>query len=207
MPVKKTPAKKTAAAKTTTKEPVTKKPVAKTTPTSNTSKNISKFEKKLDKLMTVLQKGLPFIKQIMELDFIKTILSSKIIEDTNKWVKTNLEQICKIIWWVVLVFGWLGVLMTLWTIWVLLSYFGGGFLVLLLLNLAYILIWMILWFGLINMKKRVPFFVTFTILVDLAYFIVAGIIWGFAAISSPRTIFFYIVFMIYVLKNKALFTK
>ena len=186
MPVKKTATKKTTATKAT-----------KTTG----------FEKKLDNLMVILQKKLTFVKQIMELDFIKTILSSKIVEDTNKWVKTNLEQISKIIGWVVLVFGGLGVLMTLWTIGVLLSYFGGWFLILLLLNLAYILIGMILWFGLINMKKRVPFFVTFTILVDLAYFIVAGIVWGFAAISSPRTILFYLVFMIYVLKNKALFTK
>jgi hypothetical protein len=106
-----------------------------------------------------------------------------------------------------LVFGWIGVLMTLWTIWVLLSYFGGGFFVLLLLNLVYILIGMILGFGLINMKKRVPFFVTFTILIDLAYFIIASIVWGFAAVTSPRTILFYIIFMIYILKNKALFIK
>ncbi len=202
MPVKKTPAKKP-----TAKKPVAKKPITKKAPAANTSKKITAFEKKLDKLMLMLQKKLTFVKQVMELDFIKTILSSKIVEDTNKWVKTNLEQICKIIGWVALVFGWLGVLMTLWTIGVLLSYFGGWFLILLLLNLAYILIGMILWYGLINMKKRVPFFVTFTILTNLAYFVVAWIVWGFAAISSPRTILFYLVFMIYVLKNKTLFTK
>jgi hypothetical protein len=97
--------------------------------------------------------------------------------------------------------------MILWTIWGFSAYFGWSFFVLLLLNLAYILIGMILGFGLINMKKRVPFFVTFTVLIDIVYFILAAMVWGFAAISSPRTILFYILFMIYILKNKALFTK
>lgn len=207
MPVKKTPAKKSVAKKTTAKKTVTKKSVEKKVTVSNTSKKVSNFEKKLDKLMLKLQKKLIFVKQIMELDFIKTILSSKIIEDTNKRVKINLEQISQIIWWVVVVFGWIWILMTLWTIWLLLSYFGWSFLILLLLNLAYILVGIVMWFGLIKMKKRVPFFVTLTVLIDIVYLIIAGIIWGFAYMSSPRTIIFYIVFMIYVLKNKSLFNK
>lgn len=197
MPVKKTTTKKTQ---------VTKKAVAKK-PTVHTSAKVSTFEKKLDKLMVTLQKKLTFVKKVMELDFIKTILSSKIIEDSNKWVKQNIEQISQIVWWVIVVFGWIWVLMTLGTIWVLLSYFGWSFIILLLLNLAYILIGIVMWFGLIKMKKRVPFFVTLTILIDIVYLIVVGIIWGFTAISSPRTIIFYVVFMIYVLKNKSLFSK
>ncbi len=174
---------------------------------AHTSTKTSNFEKNLDNLMVILQKKLTFVKQVMELDIIKKVLSSKIIEDTNKWVKTNLESTSKIIGWVVIVFGWLWVLMTLWTIWLLLSYFGWSFLILLLLNLAYILIGMVMWFGLIKMKKRIPFFVTLTILIDIAYLIVAWVVWGFAAVTSPRTIIFYAVFMIYILKNKILFTK
>jgi hypothetical protein len=47
--------------------------------------------------MIMLQKKLTFVKQVMELSLIKDILSYKIIEDTNKWVKANLEQISQII--------------------------------------------------------------------------------------------------------------
>ncbi len=193
--------------KTTTKKtPVAKKAVAKK-PTVHTSTKVSAFEKKLDKLMVTLEKKLTFVKKVMELDFIKTILSSKIIEDSNKWVKQNIEQISQIVGWVIVVFGWIWVLMTLGTIWVLLSYFGWSFIILLLLNLAYILIGIVMWFGLIKMKKRVPFFLTLTILIDIVYLIIAWIIRGFTAISSPRVIIFYVVAMIYVLKNKSLFTK
>jgi hypothetical protein len=86
-------------------------------------------------------------------------------------------------------------------------YFGGWYAILMLLNIVSLLIVMVMWFGLIKMKKRVPFFTTFTILFNIAYIIVASIFWGMRAISSPRTILFYIVFMIYILKNKALFIK
>jgi len=102
-PVKKTSAKKpTAAKKTTTKKTTVKKtsakkPVAKKISTPNTSKKVSNFEKKLDKIMAILQKKLTFVTKFMELNFIKSILSSKIIEDTNNWVKENLETISKII--------------------------------------------------------------------------------------------------------------
>jgi len=54
--------------------------------------------------MTNLQKKLTFVTKFMEFDFIKSILSSKIIEDSNKWVKENLETISKIIGRVVVVF-------------------------------------------------------------------------------------------------------
>lgn len=91
--------------KTTTKKtPVAKKAVAKK-PTVHTSTKVSAFEKKLDKLMVTLEKKLTFVKKVMELDFIKTILSSKIIEDSNKWVKQNIEQISQIVGWVIVVFG------------------------------------------------------------------------------------------------------
>jgi hypothetical protein len=99
MTVKKTPAKKQTVAK---KTPVK---TASVSATAKSSTKVSNFEKSLDKIMTMLQKKLPFVKQIMELSFVKSFLSSKIIEDTNKWVKTNLEQICTIIGWVILVFG------------------------------------------------------------------------------------------------------
>ncbi len=164
-------------------------------------------DKKVDKIMTNLQKKLTFVTKFMEFDFIKSILSSKIIEDSNKWVKENLETISKIIGRVVVVFWAIGVLTTLWTMWVLIAYFGGGFIVLLLLNLIYILIGMLLWFGLIKMKKRVPFFITLVVLVDLAYIIIIWSLSWFGNIPSPRTVIFYIIFAIFVIKNKNLFNK
>lgn len=192
-------------AKKPVKKVVHKKPTHKAT--THKADKVSNFEKKVDKIMTKLEKKLTFVKKVMDLDFIKKVLNSKIVEDSNKWVKENLESTAKIIWRVIVVFWAIGILTTLWTMGVLIAYFGGGFILLLLLNLAYILIGMLMWFGLIKMKKRVPFFLTFVVLVDLAYFIVLLLFWWFGAIPSPRTIIFYIIFLIYILKNKALFTK
>jgi hypothetical protein len=73
-----------------------KTPVAPKKTATHHAAKISNFEKSLDKLMTKLAKNLLFIKKVMELDFIKTLLSWKIIEDSNKWVKKNLEQIAQI---------------------------------------------------------------------------------------------------------------
>jgi hypothetical protein len=155
----------------------------------------------------MLQKKLTFVKKIMELDIIKKILSSWIIEDTNKRVKKNLEQISQVLGRLSVVFGGIALLMSLSTMWRLFSYFGVSYTILMLLNIVYLVIWMVMWFGLIKMKKRVPFFVTFSVLVDIAYIIFASIFWGMRTVSSPRAVIFYIIFMIYVLKNKTLFNK
>lgn len=171
----------------------------------NKSNNLIELEKKLDNFMIILQKKLTFVKQIMELDFIKNIISSKVVNDTNGWVKSNLSTISKIIGWVMVVFWSIWLLMTLTTIWVLFSFFWGGFFVLLLLNIVYIVISIILWFWLIKMKKWIPFFITLVVSLNLLYFLVTLILFWFDAISSPRTTIFDIVFMIYVLKNKNLF--
>ncbi len=182
----------------------------KQTKTSISKKTVSQnqnFEKRIDWLMSFLQNKLSFIKDFMELDFIKKILSSKIIEDTNKWVKTNLVSISNIIGWVIVVFWILWLLTTLWTMWIMLRYFGSGFVLLFLLNIVYILIWILLGFGLIKMKNRVPFFVTFLILLDLAYIIIVGLLFWFSIVPSPRTIIFYIIFAIYIIKNKSLFNQ
>jgi hypothetical protein len=187
----------------------TKKTSHKSNKDSNTKvvKKVSNFEKKIDKIMVNLQKKLTFVSKFMELDFIKKFLSSKIIEDSNKSVKKNIESISNVIWRIIVVFWILWVLTTLWTMWISMAYFWGSFVILLLLNLVYILIWILLGFGLIKMKSRVPFFITFVVLVDLAYIIIIWSLSWFGNIPSPRTVIFYIIFAIFVIKNKNLFNK
>ena len=203
MPVKKTSTKRTPAKKT-----VMKKSVAKKVPAKNITKSSnSKFDLMLDKCVAMMQKKCAFISKIMDLDIIQTILWSKLMNDTNTRVKKNLENISQVLWRLALVFGAIFLLATLSTMWRLFRYFGAWYIILLLLNIVYLIIWMVLWYGLIKMKKRVPYFVTFTVLFDLAYIIVASILWGMWAISSPRSVIIYIIFMLYILKNKSLFNK
>jgi hypothetical protein len=143
-------------------------------------------------------------------DFFKKILSSKIVEDTNKWIRTNLHTTSKVIWWILIVFGaiwFLTTLSTIWAIWFFVTYMGWRFVILLLLNLIYVIFWLLLWFGLIKMKKRVPFFITLIVLADLAYILIALVLSSFSAIPSPWVIIFYVIFTIYILKNKDLFNK
>ncbi len=167
----------------------------------------AEFEKKIDKMMAKLQKKVKYVQKVMDLDFIHKVLSSKIVNNTNKWVKTNLDTITKIIWRVMVVFWAIWLLTTLGTIWILLAYFKWGFILILLLNLVYVIIGMLLGFGLIKMKKRTPFFATFLAMAYIAYFIIAVLFGVFKAIPSPRTIIFYIIFMIYILKNQEAFNQ
>ena len=195
-------------AKKTTKTSDTKKPVEHNKTTTHATAKKSNFEKKLDKLMFTLQNKLTFVKQLMESDFIKTILSSKIVEDTNKWVKTNIEQISKIIGWVVLILSGILLLYILKRIFIaLIAGYIGSFLLYLLVFWSSTLLLSLFWFWLIGMKKRVPFLTLSTILVYLSYLILTGLFWGFTVTFIIRTILFYLVFMIYVLKNKASFIK
>ena len=212
MPVKKTTTKKTSVKKTPVKKVNAKKTVAKKVHAKDTVKTSSKtqnstFDLKLDKCVAMMQKKCAFISKIMDLEIIKSILWSKVMNDTNTWVKKNLENISQVLWRLALVFWAILLLTTLSTMWRLFRYFGAWYIVLFILNIVYLIVWMVLWYGLIKMKKRVPYFVTFTVLFDIAYIVVASIIWGMWAISSPRSVIFYIVFMLYVLKNKSLFNK
>ena len=99
------PVKKTTTKKTTAKKVVAKKVVVDKKPTATTATKISNFEKRLDKWIVILQKKLPFVKQIMDSDFVKTTISSKLVKETNTWVKKNLQTISQIIGWVIVVFG------------------------------------------------------------------------------------------------------
>jgi hypothetical protein len=76
-----------------------------------------------------------------------------------------------------------------------------------LLNLVYVIFWLLLGFGLIKMKKRVPFFITLVVLAGLAYMLIALVLSSISAIPSPWVILFYIIFTVYILNNKDLFNK
>lgn len=181
----------------------------KTTSTKSTNYWL-KMEKTIDNLMSFLQKKLTFVDKIIWLSFVKKILSSKIVEDTNKSIRDNLTTTSKIIWWILVVFGaiwFLTMLSTIWAIWFFFTYMWWWFVILLLLNLVYVILWLLLWFGLIKMKKRVPFFITLVVIIDLAYMLIALLLSSFSAVQSPWMILFYVIFTIYILKNKDLFNK
>jgi len=285
-----------------TKKPV--KVVEKKAAPAKVMNHRSNFEKTIDNVMSSLQKKLTFVDKLIWSDFFKKVLSSKIAEDTNKWIRTNLHTTSKVIWWRFIAFGaiwffitqsmilivldlayiiwwlllvlwlvkikeWLSfqsiiwwifivfsaiwffitqsmiflayiiwwlllvlrlvkikerlfiwwilivfsaiwfltTLFTIWAIWFFVTYIEWRFVILLLLKLIYVIFWLLLWFGLIKMKKRVPFFITLVVLVDLAYMIIALMLSSFSAISSPWVIIFYVIFTIYILKNKDLFNK
>ena len=170
----------------------------------------SKFEKKVDKIMLFLEKKLTFINQIIKSNFIKKILESSLIIDTNKSLKKNIPTITKIVWWVIIIFAWIWLLTafsTIRAIWFFVEYLWWLFFILILLNLIYIVMSWLLWFGLIKMKKRVPFFITLIIVLDLVYMIIAMLMSSFNSIPSPWMIIFYVIFAIYIIKNKDLFNK
>lgn len=168
------------------------------------------FEKTIDNVMWYLQKKFTFVDKLIGSDFLKKILSLKIVKDTNKSIRTNLHTTSKVIWWILVVFGaiwFLTILSTIWAIWFLVTYMWWRFVILLLLNLVYVIFWLLLGFGLIKMKKRVPFFITLVVLAGLAYMLIALVLSSISAIPSPWVILFYIIFTVYILNNKDLFNK
>lgn len=182
-------------------------PVKKTTKHKNL---YSSFEKKVDSVMSFLDHKLKFVHNIIKSSFVKKILGSKIITNTNKSFRENLPTTSKIIWWIIVVFAWIWLLTTLSTIraiWFFVEYLGWLFFLLIIFNLLYIIMSWLLWFWFIKMKKRVPFFITLIIVLDLAYMILATLMSSLSSVPSPWMIIFYIIFAIYILKNQDLFTK
>ncbi len=173
-------------------------------------KLFSNFEKRVDKFMSFLDHKLKFVHNIIKSNFVKKVLGSKILTNTNKSFRENLPTTSKIIGWIIVVFAWIWLLTTLSTIraiWFFLEYLGWLFFLLIIFNLLYIVMSWLLWFWFIKMKKRVPFFITLIIVLDLVYMILAMLMSSFSSIPSPWMIIFYIIFAIYILKNQDLFTK
>lgn len=173
-------------------------------------KLFSNFEKKLDSIMHFLDHQLRFIHNIIKSNFVNKILGSKILTNTNKSFRENLPTTSKMIWWIIVVFAWIWFLTTLSTIraiWFFLENLGWLFFLLIIFNLLYIIMSWLLWFWFIKMKKRVPFFVTLIVVLDLAYMILAMLMSSFSSIALPWMIIFYIIFAIYILKNQDLFNK
>lgn len=170
-------------------------------------KKAADVEKKADKTVNELVKKVWFVDKIINASRVKEILWLSFIESANKRVRKNLELICKILWWIALVLWGISTIIALIAFIVaLFNLFVWGLWLLLLsiLALASCAIMMILWRWLIKMKKRAPSLLIAAIALDLILFVVyifiPGDLWKYLL-----QIILYIVFTLFVLKNKDMF--
>lgn len=86
---------------------------------SEIEKKAEKLEWQADKEVEKLVWKVEFVDKIINASWIKEILNLSFIEKANKWVRKNLEIICKIlwiiwlIWWVISLIAWIGSLLQL----------------------------------------------------------------------------------------------
>lgn len=170
-------------------------------------KKAADVEKKADKTVNELVKKVWFVDKIINASRVKEILWLSFIESANKRVRKNLELICKILWWIALVLWGISTIIALIAFIVaLFNLFVWGLWLLLLsiLALASCAIMMILWRWLIKMKKWAPSLLIAAIALDLILFVVyifiPGDLWKYLL-----QIILYIVFTLFVLKNKDMF--
>ena len=169
---------------------------------------LEKFGTKTDKTVDNLVKKVWFVEKIINASWVGEILNLSFIESANKRVKEKLKTICKIFWWLWLVFGGIFTIYSVymfikwivhifhWSIWLFLLS-----LILLVLS-AFILIMSRWW---LKMKKRVPALSIICVVIYLAIMIVsifsAKIPFGIYLLCVLLSI----VVTIFVLKNKDMF--
>lgn len=172
-------------------------------------KKACEVEKKADKTVNELVKKAEFVDKIINASRMKEILWLSFIENANKRVRKNLELICKILWWIALIIWVISTIITaIAFVIALISLFAGGlWLWLFLLSILALLscaLMMILWRWLIKMKKWVPAALIAVITLDLAllviYILVPGDFWKYLL-----EVILYIIFTLFVLKNKDMF--
>ena len=170
-------------------------------------KKACEVEKKADKTVNELVKKAEFVDKIINANRMKEILWLSFIENANKRVRKNLELICKILWWIALIIWVISTIITaIAFVIALISLFAGGLWLFLLSILALLscALMMILWRWLIKMKKWVPAALIAVITLDLAllviYILVPGDFWKYLL-----EVILYIIFTLFVLKNKDMF--
>lgn len=170
-------------------------------------KKACEVEKKADKTVNELVKKAEFVDKIINASRMKEILWLSFIENANKRVRKNLELICKILWWIALVLWGISTIITaIAFVIALISLFAWGLWLFLLSILALLscALMMILWRWLIKMKKWVPAALIAVITLDLAllviYILVPGDFWKYLL-----EVILYIIFTLFVLKNKDMF--
>ena len=172
-------------------------------------KKMEKAEKEADKKVNELVNKAAFIDKLLNASWIKEILKLSFIESANKRVRKNLELICKILWWIILIWWIIYTIFAIiafvrWLIW--LFSWNIGIFLLSLIALASAILIIMLWRGLIKMKKWLPAALVAIIAVDLVLFVLSIFLWesfGFCLLE----IIFYFVFILFVLKNKDLFNN
>ena len=200
MPAKKTTEKKTA--RTAPKKEVksTKTTEAKEfnleKKAAEVERKIEKFEGKTDKEVEKFVWQLWFVDKIISASWVKEILNLSFMEKANKWVRKNLEIICKILW-ILWIIGW--VLLLVLTIGSLLTLNFGSFIISLVCAAFVILMSR----GCLKMRKRFPAASIVCMALAIIWLIIS-ILFGWFGCSLLSTLIWFIC-TLFVLKNKDMF--
>ena len=196
-PVKKTTAKKPVAKKPEPKKTENKKVEVKET-VAKVEKKVEAFEAKTDKQVDNLVKKAWFVDKIINASWVKEILNLSFMGKANVRVRKNLETICKVLWILWLIGCAIMIISSLFLLF-------RGFFWLFLLYLICCAIVLIISRWLMKMKKWFPAVAIICIALDIIILILSIFMWQLSFWTELLSLLLWIIFTLFILKNKDMF--
>lgn len=210
-------ANKTPVKKTTAKKPVAKKPEPKKTENKKVEvkqtvekveKKVEAFESKTDKQVDNLVKKAWFVDKIINASWVKEILNLSFMEKANVRVRKNLEKICKVlgilwlIWWCIFaifaIISFIG--------WIIALFHGAVWAFLLsIISVVCAALILIISRWLMKMKKWFPAVAIICIAIDIIVLILSIFISWLSFWTELLSLIIWIIFTLFILKNKDMF--
>jgi hypothetical protein len=161
-------------------------------------KKVEAFEAKTDKEVDNLVKKVWFVDKIINASWVKEILNLSFMEKANVRVRKNLETICKVLWILWLIGCAIMIISSLfllfrWFFWLFLIY---------LICCAIVLI-ISRW--LMKMKKWFPAVAIICIALDIIILILSIFMWQLSFWTELLSLLLWIIFTLFILKNKDMF--
>ena len=189
---KKVESKKTETKKTETKNIEVKEKVA------EVEKKVEAFEAKTDKQVDDLVKKVWFVDKIIKASWVKEILNLSFMESANKWVRKNIELICKVLWILWLIGGVVMLISSF-----VFLFWGAfwGFLFFLICCAIVIIVSR----GLMRMKEWFPAVAIICIAIDIVFLILSIFTSKIAFWTQLLSLLLWVICTLFVLKNKDMF--
>jgi hypothetical protein len=161
-------------------------------------KKVEAFEAKTDKQVDNLVKKAWFVDKIINASWVKEISNLSFMEKANVRVRKNLETICKVLWILWLIGCAIMIISSLFLLF-------RGFFWLFLLYLIFCAIVLIISRWLMKMKKWFPAVAIICIALDIIILILSIFMWQLSFWTELLSLLLWIIFTLFILKNKDMF--
>lgn len=163
---------------------------------------------KIDKKISEIEHKFNFVDKLFNQKWMKEILASKIVEDTNNKLKWNLSTIFTVVAVLSLILAWVSVLWFFGLLGLASFGFGRGYILIMsvfaLLSAVFALL---IGVGLLKKKKRLPFVILVNFAVQLFIIIVSLVTTSVASGMTRVNLVVMIALLLLILKNRSYFNK